>query len=192
MVRGGICSFAALSSAAAGGSAVSERPPFLLPPFDPGADPALTAADAAAFRPDATLQDIASAYERAIVGDGAGAEALALGGDSDDEEPLAEDDDFVAAEIRHLDAYVALIALIRDAARLASARGDHRRAEDYARFAARFKCPAPLLMMLPAHLAASDAAPRASSWRRRRSRVARALRAHEERAAPSPRGRPPR
>ena len=47
MVRGGICSFAALSSAAAGGSAVSERPPFLLPPFDPGADPALTAADAA-------------------------------------------------------------------------------------------------------------------------------------------------
>ena len=66
MVRGGICSFAALSSAAAGGSAVSERPPFLLPPFDPGADPALTAADAAAFRPDATLQDIASAYERVL------------------------------------------------------------------------------------------------------------------------------
>jgi hypothetical protein len=181
MVRGGICSFAALSSAAAGGSAVSERPPFLLPPFDPGADPALTAADAAAFRPDATLQDIASAYERAIVGDGAGAEALALGGDSDDEEPLAEGDDFVAAEIRHLDAYVALIALIRDAARLASARGDRRRAEDYARFAARFKCPAPLLMMLPAHLAASDAraasvelaAAEEAGWRE-------ALRAHEE------------
>jgi hypothetical protein len=180
MVRGGICSFAALSRAAAGGSAVSERPPFLLPPFDPGADPALTAADAAAFRPDATLQDIASAYERAIVGDGAGAEALALGGDSDDD-AAAEDDDFVAAEIRHLDAYVALIALIRDAARLASARGDRRRAEDYARFAARAKCPAPLLMMLPADLAASDA--RAASVELAAAEEARwreALRAHEE------------
>ena len=72
--------------------------------------------------------------------------------EDDENEDGYEDDDVDddAEELEHVDAYVALLKVIRAAALIARVGGDVRKAEDLARFAGRAPCPTTLSMQLPA------------------------------------------
>ena len=135
--------FAALATSAGADEAAG---PALLPPFI--ADPRLAAADYEALRPDASLRDVIMSYERALLPPNDDWNIM----EDDENEDGYEDDDVDddAEELEHVDAYVALLKVIRAAALIARVGGDVRKAEDLARFAGRAPCPTTLSMQLPA------------------------------------------